>query len=132
MPTPQVLSSNICAHIHVCKNITYLIYKYNLYVLFGSLKNLQTNWIEKFHIFSLDLCILSILFCSMFNVYEIQVVNPGKNDFENPLSRLFKEKHFVLISTKGAFRLPTTYDNHPPQSHPVRRKALNELNTKQA
>ena len=32
-----------------------------------------------------------------------------------------------LISTKGALRLPTTYDNHP-SIHPIRHIALNELN----
>ena len=26
---------------------------------------------------------------------------------------------YVLISTEGTFRLPTTYDNHPILSHPA-------------
>ena len=26
--------------------------------------------------------------------------------------------HIVIICTEGALRLPTTYDNHPIQSHP--------------
>ena len=43
------------------------------------------------------------------------------------------DNYIYLISTEGALRLPTTYDNHP--SHPihpirpfVRHIALNELN----
>ena len=44
--------------------------------------------------------------------------NPLDKDRQVYMKDKCPNQNIIVISTEGALRLPTTYDNHPSQSHP--------------